>query len=121
GATTTAAATTARRARSTPARGSSGRGSGCRSRPRCAGCSPAPARPLRMADLSVTALYTSGAWAWARLPGTDLLASKDAARVFAVTNGALALGGLFTRAPSLRCSLVQRHLIIDGLLAESGA
>jgi O-methyltransferase involved in polyketide biosynthesis len=74
-----------------------------------------------MADLSVTALYTSGAWSWAQLPGTELLASKEAGRVFAVTNGALAVGGLFTGAPDLRCSLVQRHLIIDGLLRESGA
>src|SRR5262249_45513883 len=32
----------------------------------------------RHGDLSVTALYTSGAWSWGRLPGAELLASREA-------------------------------------------
>jgi len=86
------------------------------------------AKPLPSAppggDLSVTALYTCGAWAWARLPGAQLLDHVDARRVFGATNAALRLARPFLagrHAPSLRHSLVQRHLMIDHLLAESGA
>ena len=72
-------------------------------------------------DLTVTALYTSAAWAWGKLPCAELLACDEARRVFAATNFALAVTSLFKRAqPSLRHSLVQRHLIIDALVAESG-
>jgi len=67
-------------------------------------------------DLSVTALYTAGTWAWAALPGAELLADDDARRVFAVTNAALKLR---PRAPSLRHALVQRHVMIDRALEDA--
>ena len=70
-----------------------------------------------MADLSVTALYTSQVWAWARLPCADLCATRDAKRVFDVTNLALAAA----RKPPLRIALLHRHLMIEHLLHESGA
>jgi O-methyltransferase involved in polyketide biosynthesis len=72
-------------------------------------------------DLSVTALYTNGAWTWAGLPGADLLASREANATFDATNLVLAIGGAIVSAPSLRCSLVQRHVMIDHLLAQAGA
>lgn len=75
----------------------------------------------RAGDLSPTALYTAGAWAWAGMPGAELLAFKGTRRVFGAVNAGLALARLFyRRPPSLRHSLVQRHLMIDHLLAESG-
>ena len=67
-------------------------------------------------DLSVTALYTAGTWAWAALPGAELFAHEDAQRVFAVTNAALTLR---PRAPSLRHALVQRHVMIDRILEDA--
>jgi O-methyltransferase involved in polyketide biosynthesis len=70
-------------------------------------------------DLSVTALYTCGVWAWAELPGADLLDHKDARRVYGATSAALAIAA--RRAPSLKHGLVQRHLMIDRLVEESGA
>ncbi len=72
-------------------------------------------------DLSVTALYTSQVWAWARLSHAHLFASPDAKRVFDTTNAALAAARLFDRqhAP-LRYSLLHRHAMIDHLLAASG-
>ena len=82
-----------------------------------------PARPPEpRGDLSVTALYTSGAWAWAGLPGAELLASADARRVFGATNAALAVARLFTPGlRSLRHALVHRHTMIDHLARASGA
>jgi O-methyltransferase involved in polyketide biosynthesis len=74
----------------------------------------------RRGDLSLTALYTSATWTWARLPGADLLASREAKAVFDVTNLALAIPRALRRGPSLACSLVQRHLMIDRLV-ERGA
>jgi O-methyltransferase involved in polyketide biosynthesis len=75
-----------------------------------------------MGDLSVTALYTSAAWAWGKLPNAELLASADAKRVFDATNLVLGATRLVRRRlPSLPHSLVLRHLIIDALLEESGA
>ncbi len=71
-------------------------------------------------DLSVTALYTAGTWAWAGLPSAELLDHEDARRVFAATNGVIALTTFYRKLPSLRCSLVQRHVMIDRVLAESG-
>ena len=71
-------------------------------------------------DLSVTALYTSGAQSWGGLPGAELLATKEARIVFRFTNAALCVVRLFRRRlPSLRCSLVQRHLMIDRLVREA--
>ncbi len=73
-------------------------------------------------DLSVTALYTSAAWAWGKLPNASLLESVEAARVFRVVNAALTVARLFfTRLPSLAHSLLHRHAIIDHLLSTSGA
>ena len=69
----------------------------------------------------MTALYTNGAWAWAKLPGAELLADRDAKAVFDVTNAVLALPAALRRAPSLRCSLVQRHVMIDRLIAIRAA
>jgi O-methyltransferase involved in polyketide biosynthesis len=70
-----------------------------------------------VADLSVTALYTSQVWAWARLPCADLCATRDAKRVFDVTNVALQLA----RKPPLRFALLHRHLMIDHLLSAARA
>ena len=67
-------------------------------------------------DLSVTALYTAGTWAWAGMPGAELLADDDSRRVFAVTNAALKLR---PRAPSLRHALVQRHVMIDRVVEDA--
>jgi O-methyltransferase involved in polyketide biosynthesis len=70
-------------------------------------------------DLSVTALYTAGTWAWLGLPGAELYRSVDTDRVFAVTNAVLAVVGWFRTGPSLRHSLAQRHVMIDALCAGS--
>ncbi len=78
--------------------------------------------PAPKGDLSVTALYTCGTWAWAELPGAELFDHADAQRVFGVTNLVLACARpFFARAPSLPRSLVQRHVMMDRLLADSGA
>lgn len=75
----------------------------------------------RRNDLSPTALYTAGVWAWAGMPGAELFAGRDVQRVFGVTNAVLAVARLFAcRPPSLRHSLVQRHVMIDRILEESG-
>jgi O-methyltransferase involved in polyketide biosynthesis len=72
-------------------------------------------------DLSVTALYTSQAWAWGGLSHAHLFASSDAKRVFDATNAVLAAVRMFNRklAP-LRHSLLHRHTMIDHLFRESG-
>jgi O-methyltransferase involved in polyketide biosynthesis len=72
-------------------------------------------------DLSVTALYTSQAWAWGGLSHAHLFASSDAKRVFDATNAVLAAARMFNRklAP-LRHSLLHRHTMIDHLFRESG-
>ncbi len=75
-------------------------------------------------DLSVTALYTSQAWVWGRLPGARLFETHAGRGVFASTNVALLVGRLFSwgrRQPWLWHGLVQRHLAIDKLLADSAA
>jgi O-methyltransferase involved in polyketide biosynthesis len=73
-------------------------------------------------DLSVTALYTCQTWAWGHLPGAELLATPDSRRVFGATNLFLGLARLLRpRLPSLRHSLVLRHLILDRLLAEAAS
>lgn len=70
-------------------------------------------------DLSVSALYTAGTWSWARLPGAELVTPKQARTVFRLTNLVLGLVRLFRpRLPSLRHSLVHRHLLLDRMLAE---
>jgi O-methyltransferase involved in polyketide biosynthesis len=71
-------------------------------------------------DLSITALYTSATWSWGRLPSAELLATPDAKWVFRFTNAALWLAHLFRRdLPSLRHSLLHRHLVIDQLAADA--
>ena len=70
----------------------------------------------------MTALYTSQTWTWGKLPGANLLATPEAKVVFRVTNIALFFMRLVRwNLPSLRCSLLQRHAIIDRLLRESQA
>ena len=69
-----------------------------------------------MGDLSITALYTSGVWEWAGLPGAELYATRDAKRVFDLTNAALALA----RKPPLKYALLHRHAMIDHLVRASG-
>ena len=70
-----------------------------------------------MGDLSVTALYTSGAWSWGGVRGAECLASDDAKRVFRVTNAALRLARPWS-PPSLPHALLWRHALIDFLLAQ---
>jgi len=73
--------------------------------------------PVPQGSLSVTALYTAGAWAWSRRPGASLYASTATQRVFGTVNGVLAIAGWFVRgAPSLRHGLVQRHVMLDALV-----
>jgi O-methyltransferase involved in polyketide biosynthesis len=69
-----------------------------------------------VADLSITALYTSQVWAWAKLPRAELCATVDGKRVFDVTNAALALA----RKPPLRFALLHRHAMIDHVVRASG-
>lgn len=70
-----------------------------------------------MADLSVTALYTSQVWAWGHLSHAELLATADGKRVFDATNAALAVARLVRRdLPDLRYALLHRHAMIDHLL-----
>ena len=74
-----------------------------------------------MGDLSVTALYTSQVWAWGKLPCADLFATIEGKRVFDATNAALAVRNAIKRATwaPLRVALLQRHLMIDHLVAEA--
>lgn len=68
-------------------------------------------------DLSVTALYTAGAWSWGALPCADLVADHDTARVFRVVNAALAVARFFRlKAAPLAPSLLHRHAAIDHLV-----
>jgi O-methyltransferase involved in polyketide biosynthesis len=73
-------------------------------------------------DLSITALYTSQAWAWGGLPCAELLATREGRRVFDATNLVLAAARLVRPdlAP-LRQALLHRHVMIDHLAAEAGA
>jgi O-methyltransferase involved in polyketide biosynthesis len=76
----------------------------------------------REGDLTVTALYTSAAWAWAGFRGAELFLTREAGAVFSVTNFVMALSRLLRPdTPSLRWSLAQRHAVIDHLAERSGA
>ncbi|MEZ4323226.1 MAG: class I SAM-dependent methyltransferase [Myxococcota bacterium] len=66
-------------------------------------------------DLSVTALYTSGVWAWAAFPGAELYDHEDSRRVFQVTEAVMRVARFLKGGPSLKHSLVQRHFLIDHL------
>jgi O-methyltransferase involved in polyketide biosynthesis len=70
-------------------------------------------------DVSITAFYTNATWTWGKLAGAELLASGPARAVFAVTNFVLALTRPFHRAPSVAHGLLQRHIMIDRLLADA--
>ncbi len=71
-------------------------------------------------DLSVTALYTSAVWTWGELPNAPLFATRDSQIIFRLVNGLLGLvRPFFSRLPSLRHSLLQRHILIDRLLEEA--
>lgn len=75
----------------------------------------------RRGDLSMTALYTSGVWTWARLSHAHLFATIDAKRVFDATNAALGIASVLKRGHApLRHSLLHRHEMIDHLLRASG-
>lgn len=83
---------------------------------------PASDPPVPRGDLSVTALYTCGAWAWSDRPGAALYASEASRRVFGTVEAVLRIARWFVRdAPSLRHGLVQRHLLIDAAVREHGA
>jgi O-methyltransferase involved in polyketide biosynthesis len=71
-------------------------------------------------DLSITALYTSATWSWGRLPCAELLATAEARWIFHLTNFVLWVARLFRwDLPSLRHSLLHRHLVIDQLAADA--
>ncbi len=73
-------------------------------------------------DLSVTALYTAQAWRWGKLDGAELFTSWKGRDVFNATNLALGVARLFRRdVPSLRHGLVQRHVMIDRLVAAAAS
>ena len=69
-----------------------------------------------VADLSITAVYTSQLWAWANLPCAELCATPEGKRVFDVTNAALALA----RKQPVKYLVLQRHAMITHLLRASG-
>lgn len=71
-------------------------------------------------DLSITALYTGGVWASAGFSRADLYASTQMVRVFRVVEGVLALARALVGGPSLRHSLVQRHVMFDAWVREVG-
>jgi O-methyltransferase involved in polyketide biosynthesis len=68
-----------------------------------------------VADLSITALYTSELWAWAGFPAASLLTTRDGKRVFDVVNLVLRV---MRRGTPLRYALAHRHAMIDHLAAE---
>lgn len=75
-----------------------------------------------MSDLSITALYTAETWAWGGLACAELFTSADGRRVFDATNAVLGVARRVRRdwAP-LRESLLQRHVLIDRIVRDSGA
>jgi len=83
---------------------------------------PAEQPPVPRDGLPVTALYTAGVWAWSRRPGAELYTSPATARVFGVVEVVLRVARWFVRnAPSLRHGLVQRHVMLDALVADARA
>jgi O-methyltransferase involved in polyketide biosynthesis len=75
---------------------------------------------LTDAELAVTAFYTAHAWHWAKLDAADLFTSRRTRDVFNATNLVLGAARVVRRLPSLRHGLVQRHVMLDRLRAESG-
>lgn len=79
-----------------------------------------PQPPIERGDLSVTALYTAGCWAWAGFPGARLYAADDTRGVFAVVNAVLWVASWFTTGTSaLWHDLVHRHAALDRVVAEA--
>ena len=74
-------------------------------------------RDREMKDLSVTAKYTAHCWRFGKFERAELLDTHEAKLLFDMTNAALDLTSRKT-TPSLPHSLVQRHAIIDKLLAD---
>ncbi|MFQ5737964.1 MAG: class I SAM-dependent methyltransferase [Acidobacteriota bacterium] len=73
-------------------------------------------------NLSITALYTAQTWSWGGFDCAQLLETRQGRGVFNTANLALGLARLLRPGlPSLPCSLVQRHAMIDHLLAASGS
>lgn len=72
-----------------------------------------------MADLSITAQYTSAVWAWGGMECADLFITRDAQRVFDVTNAALAAATVLRPRTPLRYALLHRHVMIDHLVREA--
>lgn len=83
--------------------------------------SPPSPETTRMSEgLSVTALYTAHAWAWAKFPYAELFSSDQTKGVFNVTNFALGVMRLFRWGlPRLPEGLAQRHTLIDQLSGET--
>jgi O-methyltransferase involved in polyketide biosynthesis len=72
-------------------------------------------------NIAVSALYTAGAWQWARLPAAELVTPKDARPVFRFVNAFLVLYRLINpRVYSLRHQMLHRHAAISHVLAASG-
>jgi len=68
----------------------------------------------------ISALYTAGAWKWAKLPYSDLLTPKVAGKIFIGVNLYLFFYRLINPAEkSLRHSLIHRHVLINNLLVNS--
>ena len=78
-----------------------------------------PSTATSAGDLSITAQYTSAVWAWGKLPCAELFATRDAQRVFDVTNAALAAASVLSRRTPLRYALLHRHAMIDHVVREA--
>ena len=81
-------------------------------------------------SLAITALYTAEVWRRGGLPGADLLATKDAERVYGATQAALGIARIFSalgrlvgrvRYSPLPVALLHRHTYLDHLVRESKA
>ena len=77
--------------------------------------------PEKRGELTVTAVYTAQTWRWGKLDAAELFSTGAARVLFWVTNFAMAVARLFRPdLPSLKHGLVQRHAILDAMLADSG-
>jgi len=82
-------------------------------------------RPAPESDLLVTAVYTAYAWIWGDMPYARLFYHPLSRILFWAVNFFLGMYRLarllsFRPVPSLRHSLVLRHLLIDSALRETG-
>ncbi len=76
---------------------------------------------LKITGLSATALYTCGVWNWGKLPRASLFYTNEVQAAFSATNFALAFARFLTGQPSLKHSLLHRHVMINKWLAEKEA